>query len=172
MAEPTCHYCDRAAEEQCPTCGRLYCLEHGDDVCLRCMSPEAAAPSATMYRGSLLVLVVASLVAVFLFVRPPASKSAADTVHTLATSTSITSATATPTPPGTRPATAVGAATTGGTPVPTTGTAVTTKQYTVKSGDTLSGIAAANNTSVEAIEALNPGLTAQTLGIGTVLNMP
>jgi LysM repeat protein len=137
------------------------------------MSPEAAAPSAMMYRGSLVALVVASLVAVFLFVRPPESKSAADAVHTLATSTPISAATATPTPRGNRTATAVSAITTTATAAPSAAaSATTTKQYVVKDGDTLSGIAAANGTTVEAIEALNPGLTPQTLGIGTTLNLP
>jgi LysM repeat protein len=183
MADPTCHYCDRPAEEQCPTCGRLYCPEHGDDICLRCMAPESATPGSLMYRGSLLALVVASLIAIFLFVRPPESKSTGDSVRTLATSTSSSAATATPTPPGgntTRSATPQLAST--ATPQPsgtagasTTAQASTTpsaKTYTVVSGDTLSGIAAANNTTLDALQALNPGITPQTLGIGTVLKLP
>ena len=52
---PSCHYCDNPAEAECPTCGRLYCSEHGEDVCLRCMSPESAAPSQAVYRGSILI---------------------------------------------------------------------------------------------------------------------
>ena len=97
MAEPNCHYCDRTAEAQCPTCGRLYCDEHGDDVCLRCMSPESATPSAAMYKGSVLALAVASLIAIFLLVRPPESESSADSVRPVATPTTALGATATPT---------------------------------------------------------------------------
>ena len=66
MASASCHYCNRPAEEECSTCGRLYCLEHGEDVCLRCLAPEAATPSGNVYRGSLLALVAASLVAMSL----------------------------------------------------------------------------------------------------------
>lgn len=173
MAEPKCHYCDRDAEEQCPTCGRLYCYDHGDDACLRCISPEAAAPSSVVYRGALLTLVAATAVAVFLFVRPPASKSEADTVRTLATPTQSNLATATPTPPGggpTRAATAAATAPPVATPV-ASGTAGA-KTHLVASGETLSQIAEANNTTVDAIIALNPGITADSLPVGTVLNLP
>jgi hypothetical protein len=175
MAEPACHYCDRAADEQCPTCGRLYCLDHGDDVCLRCMAPESATPGSMMYRGSLVALVLASLVAVFLFVRPPESKSAAGTVHTVATATLATSPTATPTPQGRTPTPGATAKTTPNTPG-ASATAGTTpaggKTYTVVSGDTLGGIAAAHGTTLEALQAANPGITPENLGIGTVLKLP
>ncbi len=178
MSEPVCHYCDRLAEEQCPTCGRLYCGEHGDDVCLRCMAPESATPGSLMYRGSLMALVLASLVALFLFVRPPESKSANNSVHTLPTATSVTSRTATPTPPGsgpTRSATAAaspGAATTAaanGSPGASTTAGHT---YTVVDGDTLSTIAAANNITLEQLQALNPGVTPENLRAGAVLRLP
>lgn len=177
MAEPTCHYCGRPAEAECSTCGRFYCAEHGDDVCLRCMAPESAAPAAGVYRGSVAALIAASAVAVFLLVRPPESKSTADVARPLATSTSATGATATPTRPGqatpTRAAnqpTAVqptAAATPSGSPAP-----APKKTYTVQPGDNLGAIAAANGTTVEAILALNPGVTPQTLQIGAVLNLP
>jgi len=182
MSEPNCHYCDRPAEEECPTCGRLYCSEHGDDVCLRCMAPESAAPGSLVYRGSVLALLVAVAVAIFLIVRPPQSPSTSDTVRTIATATPATGATATPTPPGTpapagttsgaapsasaQPSASASANATGSTtPAP--------KTYTVSAGDTLSGIAAAHATTVDAIVALNPGVTATgPLAIGTVLKMP
>lgn len=179
MAEPNCHYCDRPAEAECPTCGRLYCGEHGDDVCLRCMAPESAAPAAAVYKGSVVALVVASLVAIFLLVRPPESKSTNDIVRPLATSTSATGATATPTRPGqaspTRNATAAPATVPASPSAATTAEASPTsaaKTYTVKAGDNLGAIAAANNTTVEAILALNPGVTPETLQIGAVLNLP
>ena len=178
MADPTCHYCDRPAEEQCPTCGRLYCLEHGDDVCLRCMAPESATPGSLMYRGSLLVLVVASLVTVFLYVRPPESRSNGDSVRTLATATPASAATATPTPPGgstarsATPQLASTATPQASTTVQPGTTPPAANTYTVVSGDTLSGIAAAKGTTLDVIQALNPGITPQTLGIGTVLKLP
>lgn len=178
MAEPNCHYCDREAESECPTCGRLYCEEHGEDVCLRCMAPESAVPSATVYRGSVVALVVASFVALFLLVRPPESKSSADSGRTLATATSATGATATPTRPGsspTRTGSPPASATPVGSPVPgTPGASPSTakKTYTVRAGDTLSGIASENGTTVDAILALNPGLTPQALAIGALITLP
>lgn len=183
MADPTCYYCERPAEEECPTCGRLYCPEHGEDVCLRCMAPESVAPSARMYRGSILALVAATFVAVFLFVRPPESKSHNDALRTVSTSTPSFGATATATrqgivlpgktaTPQTQPA---------GTAVPGSPTAAPTavsptpgglRSYTVKAGDTLSDIATQFNTTVDAIVALNPGLNPNALAIGAELKIP
>ena len=181
MAEPNCHYCDRRAEAECATCGRFYCGEHGDDVCLRCLAPESAAPAAATYRGSVVALVIASLVAVFVLVRPPESKSTNDFARPLATATSATGATATPTKQGQATATRnAGQVTTvqpSGTPVASPSAAVSptaaaAKTYTVKAGETLGGIATANGTTVEAILALNPGVTPETLPIGAVLKLP
>ncbi|MBA4181901.1 MAG: hypothetical protein C0506_15025 [Anaerolinea sp.] len=183
MAEPNCHYCDRRAEGECPTCGRFYCGEHGDDVCLRCMAPESAAPAAAVYRGSVVALVLASLVAVFLLVRPPETKSTNDVARPLAAATSATGATATPTRPGQATATrgAVQATATAGPSGTASPAASQTadasptagpRTHTVKAGETLGAIAIANGTTVEAILALNPGITPETLPIGEVLKLP
>ena len=182
MAAPACHYCDKPAEEECPTCGRLYCREHGEDVCLRCMAPESAVPSALVYRGSILTLVVATLLTVFLLVRPPAEKSQASLVRELPTSTAAISATATPTPPRTAtqsgggdqtpqatPETPSASPTTAETaePTPTTGPRV----HVVAAGDTLSGIAAQYDTTVEELERLNPGID-DNINIGDEVIVP
>lgn len=45
------------------------------------------------------------------------------------------------------------------------------KSYVVKSGDTLSGIAEKTGLSLEHIEALNPGLDANTLAVGHTLKL-
>src|SRR5690606_24520516 len=100
MAGPRCHYCDQSAEEQCPTCGRLFCKSHGEDVCLRCMAPASATPGAAVYRGSLLALVAGTAVAIYLIVSPPSSESAPANVRTFPTPTPAVVATATPTPQG------------------------------------------------------------------------
>ncbi|HQW50469.1 MAG TPA: LysM domain-containing protein [Tepidiformaceae bacterium] len=187
MAETTCHYCSRPAEAECPTCGRLYCAAHGDDVCLRCLSPESAAPSALVYRGSLLTLVIATLVTVFLIARPPEKEAANGAIRQVPTSTAAVSATATPTPPGVRtPAASPTGAATPATPAasptgqqtpassPTTQASPTpgAKVYTVKPGDTLSAIAAANGTTVDALIAANPGLNPDTLQVGAEIRLP
>ncbi len=176
MANPTCHYCERPATAECPTCGRLYCEEHGDDVCLRCMQPETATPAPVMYKGSLLALVVASLVAIFLLVSPPESESRIGSVRTVATSTPG-QPTATPTPQMEPTATAAG------TPDPSpTGAATPAasptlpggeRSHTVVSGDTLSTIAEQYGTTVDAIAALNEGVDESTpLQIGQKLRIP
>lgn len=181
MAEPKCHYCTRVAEAECPTCGRFYCGEHGEDVCLRCLAPESATPSVAIFRGSVVALGIASLVAVFLLVRPPESKGSGDTARIIATASPVVTVTATPTRTVTQSAnsSATAAATPssvagGTTPAPSvTGTpAAADKTYTVRAGDTLSGIAAQSGTTVDALLAANPGVTAETLQIGAVLKLP
>ncbi len=179
MAAPACHYCDKPAEEECPTCGRLYCREHGEDVCLRCMAPESAVPSALVYRGSILTLVIATLVTVFLLVRPPADETQAGLVRELPTSTAAVSSTATPTPP--RTATTQGGDSTPETTVPNTtptapGTAEATatpgvKIHVVQAGDTLSEIASQYGTTVEVLEGLNPGI-GESINIGDEVVVP
>lgn len=184
MAEPQCHYCDRPAEAECPTCGRLYCPEHGEDVCLRCLAPESATPSALAFRGSIVALLVGTAVAVFLVISPPESKSKADPGRTVTTPTTAVGATATPTRAGVSPtpqrtASPQASPTAAGSPTPAgSATAVPSptpggeRTYTVQAGDTLSGVAAEFGTTVEAIEALNPGVKAETLQIGAVLKIP
>jgi LysM repeat protein len=173
MAEPRCHYCTRPAQEECHTCGRLYCAEHGEDVCLRCLSPEAATPSPTAYRGAILALAIGAAVAIYLVVSPPESRSSQDAARPLPTPTpTALQPTATPTPEGTSPATAVTATVTPGgpaTPTPTPGPQV----HVVEPGDTLSGIASAYGFGLDEILAVNPGLTADTpLQIGQEIVIP
>lgn len=179
----SCHYCENPAESECRTCGRLYCSEHGDDVCLRCMSPEAAVPSAAIYRGSILALVIATLVVVFLLVRPPETQSGTALVRELPTSTAAISATATPTGPGgagqatPRPGTQVPSDETPGTPAPTTpgDTPAPTQggnTYVMKQGDTLSAVAASYGVSIADIVAANPGINPDTIAVGTEIRIP
>lgn len=175
MARDECHYCENPAEHQCPTCGRLYCDEHGDDTCLRCESPESAMPGVWTYRGTLLALVAGVAVTVYLLVSPPEERQSPAAPRPTA------SATVTPTrPPGTAtraagtPGTATGGTVaptgtpTGGAPSPTQGP----RTYTVQSGDVLSAIAQRFGTTVDAILAVNPGLQANTLTPGQVITLP
>ena len=180
----TCYYCDNAAEAECPTCGRLYCGEHGDDVCLRCMSPEAASPSAAVFRGSVLALVLASLITLFLLVRPPETKSDTNLARDLPTATPAVLATATPTQrggasnptplPGTQVPSSV-------TPVSPTAAATPSaaatatpsgKTYVMKPGDTLSAVAASFGVTIDQLLAANPGLNPNTIAVGTEIKIP
>ena len=173
MAEPACHYCTMAASRECPTCGRLYCGDHGEDVCLRCLSPEAATPSVLAYRGALLALAVGAILAIFLAIDPPESKSTQDTVRTSNGST----ATATPRAAGTTaPSRTATAAPTqppaAASPVPTNRVAAGAP-YIVEEGDSLSGIAARFGITVEQLIAANPGMTINSnIQPGQQLNIP
>ncbi len=155
-------------------------------MCLRCMSPESATPSALVYRGSVLTLVIASLVALFLVLRPPERATDNGVVRTVPTNTAAVGATATPTPPVTRTpaATTTAAVTPGASPSPAVSpspagspTAAATptagpRTYVVQAGDTLSSIAAENGTTVDEIVALNPGLEPNTLQVGAEIRLP
>src|SRR6185503_9730522 len=66
----TCFACEREPTRQCPRCGRPYCDEHGEDVCDACLNPGSGVPSFTLYRGSLLALLIGTAVAVWLIVQP------------------------------------------------------------------------------------------------------
>jgi 2',3'-cyclic-nucleotide 2'-phosphodiesterase/3'-nucleotidase len=151
------------------------------------MAPESAVPSARVFRGSLALLALATLVTAFLLIRPPASESRGPLVRELPSPTPAVSATATPTPRGgaptatpapgrtataaaTAPATATAAAspTAAATPTP----APAGRVYVVKPGDTLFQIALDNGTTVEAIVAANPGLNPDTLAVGMEIRLP
>jgi LysM domain len=138
----TCFACENEPTQQCPRCGRPYCDEHGEDVCDSCLQPASGLPSFTLYRGSLLALLVGTALAVWLLIQPPGGESNAPQTGTIITPTPEATAQATP-----------GADSTlvlGGSPVavqtPEPGTSSTpatttgSGQYTVASGDTLSSI--------------------------------
>ena len=69
----TCYYCDAEAVQECPRCGALYCDEHGGALCQRCQDPASALPSYQVFRGSLVALLIGTLFALWMLIRPPAS---------------------------------------------------------------------------------------------------
>ena len=136
-----CYACANEATSQCNRCGRLYCDEHGDALCAECLKPTSALPSYTLYRGSLLALLVGSAFAIWLLVRPPGG-SQESSPAALGPGRSATEqqqpTQATPTPRIVRTGTASRVA----TPTPSPAATSTGGQYTVQEGDTLYGIAA------------------------------
>jgi hypothetical protein len=66
-----CYACDNDAAYECRRCGRVYCSDHGDELCAECLRPAGAVPSYFLYRGSLLALLVGSAVALWLLLKPP-----------------------------------------------------------------------------------------------------
>jgi nucleoid-associated protein YgaU len=153
-----CFRCDQPAVQECARCGALYCDDHGDALCERCMDPNSALPSYRVYRGSLMALLIGSVFAVWLLVRPggetdqtgpPAALAAVlpTQTPTLATPPARTPAPgASPTPTASPATTATAAPVASATPARTATPAASTptpanRTYTVKPGDTLYGIA-------------------------------
>jgi nucleoid-associated protein YgaU len=188
-----CFRCDQPAVQECARCGALYCDDHGDALCERCMDPNSALPSYRVYRGSLMALLIGSVFAVWLLVRPggetdqatpPASLAAVlptQTPPVLATQPPRTptpgatpTLTATPAPTGT----AVATATPARTATPTATPVAATRTYTVKPGDTLYGIADQFRGSValadyfERILTLNGLRETSLLAAGDVIRIP
>ena len=178
--------CEQDAVQECPRCGALYCDDHGDALCDRCMDPVLAVPSYRGFRGSLIALLVGSVVAVWLLVLPPSvgdrdqTPSLLSGVVPTATAPRATgTAAASPTAGASGTGTAGGSPTAGGaspsptaTASPTPSATPTATTYTVKSGDTLSGIADQFGLTPEAIQRANNITSPSGLQIGQVLTIP
>jgi LysM repeat protein len=134
--------------------------------------PQAAMPSVWLFRGTLAALAVSTVLAAFLIVSPPASEGKAEPTRTFATATRPSVSTATPTQQGAAPSVTVNVPTQSPTPSPTATVSTAERSHTVVSGETLSLIAANFDTTVEAIVALNPGLTPNSISTGQVLRIP
>jgi len=161
-----CYSCDAAATNVCKRCARPYCDDHGNaQYCADCLKPASALPSFNLYRGSLLVMLVGTAVAVVLIMRPPGETKGASPVivgrssptATVAGGTPVASASpGTPQPEGsTTPASGTPASSeTPGTPATSTtpGAGETPapsptqspfNEYIVQEGDSVAGIAEA-----------------------------
>jgi hypothetical protein len=182
----TCFACDREPLYQCPRCGRPYCDEHGEEVCASCLQPTSGLPSYTLYRGSLLALLVGAALALWLLIQPSGSSEGDTGLRPVIVTPTSAAAVTTQRPAGTQPAgtapagtTTPGAAITG-TPRPTVTTtpSAAAGEYTVASGDSLSGICAsqrpalANADCVERIRTLNNLTADSVLSIGQRLRLP
>jgi LysM repeat protein len=192
----TCFACENEPTQQCPRCGRPYCDDHGDELCAVCLQPASGIPSFTLYRGSLLALLIGSALAIWLLVRPPGSEGET-AIRPIVINATATAAGAIGEPPGgatqapasTQPA---GTTATPGTAGPATatrptGTATTNAtpttaagggSYTVVSGDTLSGICSARRPNLNNSECVNQivsrnGLSSPNdIAVGDVLQLP
>ena len=66
-----CYACERQDTSPCTRCGKNYCPDHGADLCAACLDPIVAAPSSSTFRIALFALLAASVLALWLLVRPP-----------------------------------------------------------------------------------------------------
>lgn len=186
----TCFACDREPIQQCARCGRPYCEEHGEELCDICMQPATGVPSFSLYRGSLLALLVGTALAVWLLVQPTSSSGDTQSRLRVVTPTAAVGAVqpgSTPAPgttPGanstqtagtgtaTRPA---GTGTPGATGTPGVAGTPSANTYTVVAGDTLSGICSVRRPGVadcvETVRTLN-SLTSDSLSVGQTLRLP
>ena len=142
----TCFACEQEPEQQCPRCGRPYCNQHGEELCDACLQPASGVPSFTLYRGSLLALLVGTALAVWLLIQPGDGEGEGAFRPLIVTPTSAEAANVTPEPgttpdgPGVEPTTAgPGEPVETSTPADAGGPANNTI-YTVVSGDSLSAI--------------------------------
>ena len=174
-----CYACDQEAIERCSRCGNLYCAAHGDaspaagaqPYCTECLDPVNATPSGVAFRASLFGLLIASVLALWLLIRPPSLPSESSgavrplpVVSQAAQPTAAPSAetgapTAAPEPTAPPPE---------ATPAPTEEPPAGPIQYTMQEGDTVSGVAeqygiryldllAFNGLSEEDAAVLQPG---------------
>jgi hypothetical protein len=141
-----CYACENEATRQCRRCARVYCELHGGDLCAECLSPTSTLPSFNLYRGSLLALLIATAIALWLLVRPPGSGGGEEVILADATPTARpTVVTSTPEDETATPATVTPATTTTpGTAQPPPTETAGPRTYIVQEGDTLLSIATAN----------------------------
>lgn len=144
-----CFACQQEAARRCPRCSNPYCDDHGDSLCADCLSPVSAAPSGTVFRVSLLALLVGSVVALWFLIRPPGLPGESSGVIVPDTPGSPAAEpspiipsplaeTATPTPPPAEETPAPPAPTPTPTPEPEPPGPV---EYVVQEDDTIAGIA-------------------------------
>jgi len=166
-----CYACAQEATKRCSRCGHGYCAEHGGELCAACLDPLNAAPSSVVFRLSLLGLLAASVLALWLLVRPPSLPGeSSGAIRPLPTTSAVQSATASPTPSS--PGASTPTPSTVATPVQPT--PVPPLEYAIQEGDTVSGIAAAHGIRYLDLLAYN-GLTddeARLLQPGDVILIP
>ena len=196
MPDLKCFACEREPTQQCPRCGRPYCDEHGEDFCNVCLEPSSGVPSFTLYRGSLVALLLGALLAIWLILQPSSESSGSALIVVTPTRapagnalTTPGATTGSPQPaqsspqPGTTVAATSAATRPAGTTTPATGTPSTggvTGEYVVVPGDTLSAICSDKirrpasqsvTDCVTQIKTLN-GLTSDNLEVGQRLKVP
>jgi hypothetical protein len=181
--EMTCFACEQAPTQQCPRCGRPYCDDHGEEVCDACLEPASGLPSFTLYRGSLLALLIGTALAVWLILQPPGDSA----------DSAVAPQVITPTPPAVVQTTATlpAGAPTVTTPIvqetplasataPAAGETPSpggTTTYTVASGDTLFGICSDLSSldpteCVDRVLEINSITDPAAIGVGETLTIP
>jgi len=171
-----CYACENEATEQCPRCANAFCAEHGTGLCARCEDPAHTTPSSAVFRFALLGLVFASVLALWLIVRPPGlpgdSSSAVQPLPTQQATpdpTGPASGEVTPLPSGASTPTEA-AETSTATPEPTAEPAAL--EYLVVDGDSWLGLAEFFGVDAEELAAFNGKTIDDFLPIGEIILIP
>ena len=177
-----CYSCANEAVEQCPRCANPFCADHGSGVCARCEDPALTTPSANAFRIALLGLVFASVLALWLIVRPPdlpeGSSSIVQPLPTeqLDSEPSPIGPTPTPSPLATIAPTSVVSPTPEPSATPTATPEATEEpgplEYVVESGDTWYGIADGFGIDAIALAAQNDSTLDDVLRAGETISIP
>ena len=187
----SCYACGRDAIHRCPRCAKPYCDEHGGELCAACQDPSSAIPSGAVFRGALLALLVASVLALWLLIRPPgdeesgaqagratATRTPSPVATTVLPTSSVTPAGTpgiSPTPGGTPGISPTPAGTSAATPTPAASPTPAPSpfiEYTVQQGDSLSSIAQQFGTTADEIARINSISDPNTLNVGQKLQVP
>jgi LysM repeat protein len=178
-----CYACDQEAIERCSRCGNLFCSAHGDashaagaqPFCGECLDPVNATPSGVAFRASLFGLLIASVLALWLLIRPPSLPGESSGAVRPLPVVSPSAAAATSAPEDTAEATPeVTAAPPEATPAPTEAPSAGPIQYTMQAGDTVSGVAEQYGIRYLDLLAFN-GLTEEEAAVlqpGDVISIP
>jgi LysM repeat protein len=182
-----CFRCHQPAVLECDRCGTLYCDDHGDVLCERCLDPFTALPSLRAYRGSLVALSVTAAFAVGVLrsAGGEAHAPGASSLSVLPANTTVAGSTDRTTPPSSTPPPSPqpGGSQPGAEPAavpPTPPAAPPARTYTVTAGDTLTIIAnrqrpqeIAASDYLQRIYQANPTLGPNTtLSVGQVIKLP
>lgn len=156
-----CAYCGQSSAILCRRCGRSYCPEHGDDLCVACLEPASAVPSARLYQTAAGAFLVAAVLGLwFLIAAPRLPGEAARTAQAaIASQSHALIAAETPTPVLAFPS-----------PFPTPD--LGPHDYTIKAGDTLDAIAKYYGVTIPTLLQLNPQVNPTRLQIGQVIHIP
>lgn len=177
-----CYSCANEAVDQCPRCANPFCDDHGSGLCARCEDPTLTTPSANAFRFALLGLVFASVLALWLIVRPPdLPEGSSSIVQPLPTEQadlepSPIGPTPTPSPLETIAPSGAMSPTPEPSETPTATPEVTAEpepqQYVVESGDTWYGIADIFGVDANDLVALNGRSLDDILSVGEALIIP
>lgn len=186
-----CYACERQDTSPCPRCGKNYCPDHGSNLCAACLDPVIAAPSSAAFRIALFALLGASVLALWLLVRPPGlpGDSGGVVLEPDVTPdftpglTPDTGETLTPTPTGTAAASPDGSPeptvtlipddqTPTPTPVPTVTPTPAPIEHVVVSGDTWNDLAAQFGVDPQTLASTNGYSLADVLPLGITLIIP